>query len=72
MDKLITALIIIAVVVFFYFLYQQPGGSDNAWEAMVGTGAEAHSIGKYDSYEDCVAAVMAKVDVNVTPYSCSQ
>lgn len=78
MDKLITGIIIAAVVVFFYWLYQTGGeeapavsASEGSWVAVVGVGEEAHVAGHYDSYTECYQAVAGKVDVNVTPYSCS-
>lgn len=84
MDKLITGIIIAAVVVFFYWLYQTGGeeapavsetaaesASEGSWVAVVGVGEEAHVAGHYNSYTECYQAVAGKVDVSVTPYSCS-
>lgn len=85
MDKLITGIIIAAVVVFFYWLHQtQHGGempatsetaaesaSEGSWVAVVGVGEEAHVAGHYNSYTECYQAVAGKVDVGVTPYSCT-
>ena len=45
--------------------------SNGSWEAVVGTGEEAHVAGRYNSYTECYQGVGAKVDVNVTPYSCT-
>ncbi len=41
------------------------------WVAVVGTGEAAHEAGHYASYDDCVAGVKAKVDVQTTVYSCT-
>ena len=45
--------------------------SEGSWVAVVGVGEEAHVAGHYNSYTECYQAVAGKVDVNVTPYSCS-
>ncbi len=87
MDKLITGIIIVAVVGFLYWLYQggsdgmsvgsemaaETAGvaSEGPWVAVVGTGEEAHVAGHYNSYTECYQAVAGKVDVSVTPYSCT-
>lgn len=85
MDKLITGIIIVAVVVFFYWLYSTGGdaeapqvsetavesASEGSWVATVGMGEDAHVAGHYNSYAECYEGVAAKVDVNVTPYSCT-
>lgn len=73
MDKLITAVIIIAVAVFFVWLYyQDDGGGGGAWMATVGAEGQVQSMGPYASYDECSMAVREAVDINVTPYSCSQ
>ena len=41
------------------------------WVAIVGTGEEAHVAGHYNSYAECYQDVGTKVDVNETPYSCT-
>lgn len=79
MDKLITVLIVVAVAGLFYYLSQQPDAGESAqaegaaepWVAVVGTGEAAHEAGRYASYDDCVAGVQAKVDVQTTVYSCT-
>ena len=76
MDKLITVLIVVAVAALFYYLSQQPDADESAqaegpWVAVVGTGEAAHEAGRYASYDDCVAGVKAKVDVQTTVYSCT-
>ena len=45
--------------------------SEGSWVAIVGTGEEAHVAGHYNSYAECYQDVGTKVDVNVTPYSCT-
>ena len=45
--------------------------SGGPWVAVVGAGEEAHVAGHYNSYAECYQAVAGKVDVNVTPYSCT-
>ena len=45
--------------------------SEGPWVAIVGMGEEAHVAGHYSSYAECYQDVGAKVDVNVTPYSCT-
>lgn len=45
--------------------------SEGSWVAVVGVGEEAHVAGHYNSYTECYQAVAGKVDVNVTPYSCT-
>ncbi len=45
--------------------------SEGPWVAVVGVGEEAHVAGHYNSYTECYQAVAGKVDVNVTPYSCT-
>lgn len=72
MDKLITAVIIIAVAVFFVWLYYQDDGGGGAWMATVGAEGQVQSMGPYASYDECSMAVREAVDINVTPYSCSQ
>ena len=72
MDKLITAVIIIAVAVFFVWLYYQDDGGGGAWMATVGAEGQAQSMGPYASYDECSMAVREAVDIEVTPYSCSQ
>ena len=87
MDKLITIDILAAIVFLFYTLHsmsghhmemqhghmEQPAShSTGAWEAIVGMGAAAHSAGHYHSYTECIRDVRNKVDVRVTPYSCSR
>ena len=80
MDKLITGIIIAAVVVFFYWLYSTGGDAEAPmvsetaeapWVGVVGMGEDAHVAGHYNSYEECYQDVGSKVDVNVTPYSCT-
>ena len=85
MDKLITGIIIVAVVVFFYWLYSTGGdmgapqvsetvaepASEGSWVGVVGMGEDAHVAGHYSSYAECYQDVGSKVDVNVTPYSCT-
>lgn len=45
--------------------------SEGPWVAVVGVGEEAHVAGHYNSYTECYQAVAGKVDVSVTPYSCT-
>lgn len=45
--------------------------AEGPWVAVVGVGEEAHVAGHYNSYAECYQAVAGKVDVNVTPYSCT-
>ena len=81
MDKLITGLIVVVVVAFFYWLYTTGGSMEmplvtetapkGSWIATVGMGEEAHVAGHYDSYAECFKDVGARVDVNTTPYSCT-
>lgn len=78
MDKLITGIIIVAVVGFFYWLYSTGGDTGapqvaetGAWVGVVGMGEDAHVAGHYSSYAECYQDVGSKVDVNVTPYSCT-
>lgn len=82
MDKLITGIIIVAVVVFFYWLYSTGGdtgapqisetaGESGPWVGVVGMGEDAHVAGHYGSYAECYQDVGSKVDVNTTPYSCT-
>lgn len=44
---------------------------EGSWVAVVGVGEEAHVAGHYNSYTECYQAVAGKVDVSVTPYSCT-
>ena len=41
------------------------------WVAVVGMGESAHVAGHFKSYMECYQGVGAKVDVNMTPYSCT-
>lgn len=45
--------------------------AEGPWVAVVGVGEEAHVAGHYNSYTECYQAVAGKVDVSVTPYSCT-
>ncbi len=45
--------------------------TEGSWVAVVGVGEEAHVAGHYNSYTECYQAVAGKVDVSVTPYSCT-
>lgn len=45
--------------------------TERSWVAVVGVGEEAHVAGHYNSYTECYQAVAGKVDVSVTPYSCT-
>lgn len=45
--------------------------AEGPWVAVVGLGEEAHVAGHYNSYAECYQAVATKVDVSVTPYSCT-
>ena len=45
--------------------------AEGPWVAIVGVGEEAHVAGHYNSYAECYQDVGSKVDVNVTPYSCT-
>lgn len=45
--------------------------SEGSWVAIVGVGEDAHVAGHYNSYAECYQDVGSKVDVNVTPYSCT-
>lgn len=45
--------------------------AEGSWVAVVGVGEEARVAGHYNSYTECYQAVAGKVDVNVTPYSCT-
>ena len=44
---------------------------EGPWVAIVGIGEDAHVAGHYNSYAECYQDVGTKVDVNVTPYSCT-
>ncbi len=70
MDRIITALLVVAVVAFFVWLNEQRDKTE--WVAIVDMGNAAHEAGRFDSYDECVAGVLAKVDVSTTPYSCTR
>ncbi len=50
---------------------ETPAASMGPWVAVVGMGEAAHVAGHYGSYSECYQDVGSKVDINVTPYSCT-
>jgi len=65
MDKVFMLIILLIVGFWGYLKYSEDSGN---WIATGNNGA----IGEYSNYDDCVAGVKSKLDVNTEVFSCNR